>query len=202
MSLFTAIVLSAKPVTLVLPGVQVLGCKQVLRSPAELHAARLDALAKVRTPYCFFLDDDDSLPDDYLSVLGECVAKMQAQGAALAFTKELVRVYQPGKLPERYEYESSSAQYGSELHARTPMLVHHLAVMDTGKAQSAATDLPRGNFWTEHMLYWVLGRSGAAYVHRIGYIWNRGPSGFSRDPRTLAAQAFSSRWVNQQRALP
>ncbi|MEG2040864.1 MAG: hypothetical protein RR068_07135, partial [Hafnia sp.] len=91
MSLFTAIVLSAKPVTLALPGVQVLGCTQVLRSPAELHAARLDALAKVQTPYCFYLDDDDALPDDYLSVLQACRDKMQAKGTALAYTDEILR---------------------------------------------------------------------------------------------------------------
>ncbi|MEG0052207.1 MAG: hypothetical protein RR715_02975 [Comamonas sp.] len=193
MSLFTAIVLSAKPVTLALPGVQVLGCTQVLRSPAELHAARLDALAKVQTPYCFYLDDDDALPDDYLSVLQACRDKMQAKGTALAYTDEILR--EAGKEDVR----RTTYDYDSDLHAVRPMLVHHLAVMDTAKAQTIAADLPRGNFWTEHMLYWALGRLGATYVYRTGYIWNRNPRGFSRDPRILAAQVMSSRWIAMER---
>lgn len=192
MSLFTAIVLSAKPVTLVLPGVQVLGCTQVLRSPAELHAARLDALAKVRTPYCFFLDDDDALPDDYLSVLDECAAKMQQRRAAMAYTYEIQR--EAGKADVR----RTTCDYDSDLHATRPMMVHHLVVMDTAKAQPVAAALPRGTYWTEHMLYWALGRLGATSVYRVGYIWNRNPAGFSRDPRILTAQVLSGRWIAQQ----
>lgn len=197
MSLFTAIVLSAKPVTLELPGVQVLGCTQVLRSPAELHAARLDALAKVRTPYCFFLDDDDELPEDYLSVLDDCRTKMLAQGAALAYTDEILR--EASNSGPR-DHRRVAYSYDSDLHAKRPMLLHHLVVMDSAKAQAAAARLPRGNFWTEHMLYWKLGLQGAAYVIRVGYIWNRNPKGFSRSPQILAAQSFTMRWINQQRA--
>ena len=197
MSLFTAIVLSAKPVTLVLPGVQVLGCTQVLRSPAELHAARLDVLAKVQTPYCFFLDDDDELSADYLSVLEECAGKMRAQGAAMAYTDEILR---EDSTTGMRDHRRVAYSYDSDLHAKRPMLVHHLVVMDSAKAQAAAKVLPRGNFWTEHMLYWTLGLQGAVYVIRVGYIWNRNPNGFSRSPQILAAQAFSMRWINQQRA--
>lgn len=193
MSLFTAIVLSAKPVTLEIPGVVVLGCTQVLRSPAELHAARLEALARVSTPYCFFLDDDDGLPEDYLSVLEECASKMQAKGAAMAYTYEILR--EAGKEDVR----RTTSDYDSDLHAVRPMMVHHLVVMETAKAQSVAAALPRGNYWTEHMLYWALGRQGAAAVYRVGYIWSRNPAGFSRDPRVLTAQVLSGRWIAQQR---
>lgn len=196
MSLFTAIVLSAKPVTLQIAGVVVLGCTQILRSPAELHSARLDALAKVQTPYCFFLDDDDELTDDYLSVLEECRSKMLAQGAAMAYTDEILR---EASTTGMRDHRRVAYSYDSDLHAKKPMLVHHLVVMDSAKAQATARVLPRGNFWTEHMLYWKLGLQGAVYVIRVGYIWNRNPKGFSRSPQILAAQSFSMRWVNQQR---
>lgn len=193
MSLFTAIVLSAKPVTLVLPGVQVLGCTQVLRSAADLHSARLDALAKVQTPYCFYLDDDDELPDDYLSVLAECEAKMRERGVPMAYTEEILR--EPGKSDVRRSWY----EYDNDRHAVGPMALHHLVVMETVPAQEVARGLPRGNFWTEHMLYWALGRQGGVGIWRVGYIWNRNPKGFSRDPRTLTAQVLTGRWIAQQR---
>ena len=49
------------------------------------------------------------------------------------------------------------------------------------------------------MLYWALGAQGAVYVPLVGYIWNRNPSGFSRNPRALTAQAYTNRWIAQQR---
>ena len=167
---------------------------QRLQTFEELHNARLNALAKVRTPYCFFLDDDDELPDDYLSVLDECAARMQSEGMPMAYTDELLR--EPGKA----EVRRSWYDYDSDKHAANPMGLHHLVVMDTARAQAMAATLPRGNFWTEHMLFWALGRAGAAYVPRVGYIWNRSAAGFSRNPRALTAQAFTQRWIAQQRS--
>lgn len=190
MSDVTAIVLSARPVALEIQGVEVLGRAQVLKSASELHTARLDALTGVQTPLCFFLDDDDDLPSDYLSVLNECAGRMRETGSALAYTDELVR--EPGKSDVRrcwYDYDS-------EAHRLAPMGLHHLVVMDTAAAQEVAQTLPRGEFWTEHMLYWAMGRRGAVHVPRVGYIWNRSRAGFSRDPRMLAAQARSQRWVS------
>lgn len=195
MERYTAIVLSAKPVTLEIPGVVVHGFTQVLASASDLHAARLDALAAVQTPLCFFLDDDDALPGDYLSVLDACADRMRATGAALAYTDELVR--EPGKGDVRrcwYDYDS-------EAHRFAPMGLHHLVVMDTAVAREVAQTLPRGEFWTEHMLYWSMGRRGAAHVPSVGYVWNRSRAGFSRNPRMLAAQMRTQRWVATQGAL-
>lgn len=192
--MFTAIVLSAMPVSLQLPGITVLPRVQVLRDPAALHSARLDALAHVTTPYCFFLDDDDALPDDYLSVLGECVARMQEHGVPMAYTDELL--IEEGKQPVRRTCYS----YDNEFHVNAPMAVHHLVLMDTARAQAVAGTLARGNYWTEHMLYWALGREGAEYVKRIGYHWHRNPRGFSRMPAILTAQVMAQRWIHQQKA--
>ena len=188
--MFTAIILSAKPVTLQLEGVVVLPSVQVLNNPAELHNARLAAITRVTTPYCFFLDDDDELPAGYMTVLSRCVAEMVARKVPMAYTDEILR--EPGKDDVRrcwYEYDS-------ECHRRAPMGVHHLVVMSTPAVQALAAQLPRGNYWTEHMLYWALGRQGAAYVPEVGYIWNRNVAGFSRSPRILAAQSASQRWIN------
>ena len=196
MSAITAIILSAKPVALEIPGVTVLPSVQVLASVEALHSARLDALARVATPYCFFLDDDDALPEDYQGVLKACMGQMAARGVPMAYTDEIMR--EQGKADVRrswYEYDNT-------LHARSPMGLHHLVVMDTAAAQTVARALPRGNFWTEHMLYWALGRAGATYVPRTGYIWQRkAGGGFSGNPRILTAIVFGQRWIAQQGGL-
>ena len=187
MTAATAIVLSANPVTLVVPGVTVLGSVQRIGKPGQLHDARLNAVLQVDTPYCFFLDDDDELPADYLSVLGECIAR----DAALAYTHELVR--QAGK-PDRI---SKSGTYTREKHLACPMLVHHLAVMRTVDAQAAVHRVPRGEFWTEMLLYAELAKTSAAYVDRIGYIWNRG-NGVNSQPKFIIAQMASATYCNQE----
>ena len=87
LSATTAIVLSASPVTLEIPGVVVLPSVQAITSVRQLYDVRLEVLGRVTTPFCFYLDDDDELPDDYLSVLDECAA----HDVPLAYTDELVR---------------------------------------------------------------------------------------------------------------
>jgi hypothetical protein len=193
--MFSAIVLSAHAVTLQLPGCTVLPRVQRLQSVAQLHGARLDALAHVRTPYCFFLDDDDALPADYQDVLGECVKRMRAKKVPMAYTDEILR--EPGKA----DVHRSWYDYDAEQHAISPMAIHHLVVMDSKVVRDLAADLPRGDYWTEHMLYWALAQKGAVYVPRVGYIWNRNPSGFSRMPQILGAQVMSRRWIAMQQGV-
>lgn len=186
MDRYTAIVLSAHPVSLALPGVTVLSSVQKIDSVAQLYSVRLDVLQRVKTEFCFYLDDDDELPADYLSVLGECAG----HNLPLAYTDELVRYC--GK-----ERVRQSAPYDLALHKRSPMLVHHLALMRTADAVRAARRVPaRGNLSVEQPLYMELARGGAAYVPRIGYIWNRSPDGISRWPQMLGAQMDSRRWCN------
>lgn len=158
-------------------------------TPEQLHAARLDAIARVTTPWCFFLDDDDALPTDHADVLQACIAAARARGVPMAYTDELVR--EDGQP----DYRRCWYEYDSERHRTSPMGLHHLVLMDTAKAQAIAAKLPRGTFWTEHMLYWALGRSGAAYVPRVGYIWQRSAAGFSRNPRIVTAQLLARRWI-------
>ena len=193
MSDFTAIVLSARSVTLDLPGVVVLPWVSVLRDDTALHAARLDALASVKTQYCFFLDDDDELPENYLDILAE-VADRFTQGAVMVYTDELVR-----DETQKTEYIRSTYEYNEERHRFGPMMLHHLVAMRTEVAQEVARTLPRGTYWTEHMLFYALGLRGPVrYVPKVGYIWNRGMTGFSRDPRIVRAGAFSMMWCRRQ----
>lgn len=163
MSPYTAIVLSKNPVTLKLQGVEVLGRTQEIRTLAELLDARLGAIKDVRTDYCFYLDDDDELPEDYLSVLDECAS----QGAAVAYTDELIDA-------GRGYIRSNPAPYSREAHCTRPFLIHHLALMRTKDAQGIAKKLPRGEFAVEPLLYSELAKQSASYVPRAGYYWKKG----------------------------
>ena len=183
---YTAIVLSKNPVTLTLPGIVVLGSTQTIKSAGDLHAARLDALDQVRTPFCFYLDDDDALPADYLDVLAECVAA----GADLAYTNELV-------VRDGTSILSATQKYDRALHLESALFIHHLALMRTGAAQAAARVIPRGDYWTEMLLYFQMAKAGAAHVDRIGYHWQRGADGLSMRPETLIAQVASATWCSR-----
>lgn len=185
--MFTAIVLSREPYQEVIPGVAVVNPVQTFRNPDDHVAAFLGSLARVSTPWCFFLDDDDELPEDYISVLNECADAKQP----LAYTNEIWRysdketLYRPGP-------------YSKEQHLKRPMLVHHLAVMRTEDAKAAAKTVPRGRYWPEMLLYWQLSKGGVHWVDRVGYIWNRKSEGsFSQRPSVLESQVRSVIWCEK-----
>ena len=184
-SLYTAIVLSAKPVNLLIPGLVVLGCVQQITTAAEMNDARLNAFAHVTTPYCFYLDDDDELPADYLSVLNEC----RAADVALAYTNELVH-------GPTGEFLRQAKPYDRQAHAQDAMFVHHLALMRTNDAQAAAQTAPRGDYWPEMTMFAQLAAKGAAHIDRVGYVWNKA-SGMHTWPATLVAQVASTAWAHR-----
>ena len=189
MSRFTAVVLSKNPVTSELPGVTVLGRVQKFgKEPiVELHGARLSALAHVTTPYFFYLDDDDSLPDDYLDVLEECASA----DVALAYTNEIV-------VKDGVSEVRRSRPYDQQDHAAHPMLVHHLALMKTSVARHAATLIPRG-MYNETLLHFQVAKAGAQHIDRTGYIWNRG-NGLHASAKCHLSQVNSAMWCGRNLA--
>lgn len=186
---FTAIMFSRTPVQRDIPGVIVLNPVQIVNGAAEMHAARLRSLRQVKTRWCFFLDDDDELPADYLDVLQECAAPDQP----LAYTNELLAV--AGKEPTVLK----SAPYTQDAHVLQPMLVHHLALMRTADAQRVAHSLPQGRYWAEMLLAWQLAKGGAAWIDRTGYVWNRG-AGLNTRWWAHEAQVRSAVWCHKNRS--
>lgn len=184
---FTAIMFSRAPVHREITGVIVLNPVQTVNGPQEMHAARLGSLQRVKTPWCFFLDDDDDLPEDYMEVLGACAGADQP----LAYTNELMVM--DGETTLR-----RSAPYTQDAHVSRPMLVHHLAVMRTADAKRAAGVLPRGRYWAEMMLSWQLAKGGAAWIDRVGYVWNRG-AGLNSMWWTHESQVRSAVWCDKNR---
>lgn len=175
----TAVVLTAGSYGTTWPGLEVLVRRQVIRNAAELQAARFNAVLDVRTSHFFYLDDDDTLPAGHLDVLAEC----KARAAPLAYTDELVGVE-----------VRKSAPYSQAAHLADPLLVHHLALYETAEARRAVAQLPRGHYCPEIMLAWQVAKRGAAYVPRIGYVWNKRPSGMHNWPSTSLSQMRALLW--------
>lgn len=176
----TAIVLTAGNYLRDWPGLQLVVQRQVITNAAEQLAARFSAISRVRTERFFFLDDDDDLPADYLDVLAEC----SAHGAPIVYTDELVLT--PMNAPVGSVI--SKGPYSRERHYRNPTLLHHLVLCDTRAAITAIERLPRGHYWPEFLLYWELARSGAPYVPRVGYVWNKRERGMHLWPSTIGGQ--------------
>lgn len=180
----TAVVLSARPYTRTFPSVErVLVHRAIIRDAKQLLVARFDAIAKVTTPFFFYLDDDDDLPVDLPEVLTRCVLA----GVAMAYTDELIR------RPDGSEEHYVAGEYSQAEHLRRPNLVHHLVLCRTQEAQKAIMSLPRGHYCPHFLLYWQLAKAGAKYVPEIGYVWNKG-QGMHTWPATSLSQMRAAFW--------
>lgn len=154
-------------------------------SAADVQRAWFDSIALVRTPWFFWLDDDDELPDDYLQVLERCVSA----GAPIAYTDEEIR------RPDGSVAVRRAAPYSQAAHLQDPTLLHHLVVCNTAAARLALQRLPRGHYWPELQLFWeVAKQGGAAYVPAIGYVWNRGHTGLHAQWFTVVGQVQAQIW--------
>lgn len=181
----TAIVLTNRPYLRQWPGLTVLAHQAgTFQTSADHRRAWNEAIVRVDTEHFCFIDDDDELPTDYLSVIEECIA----ENKPLAYTDEVLRFSDGGESLHRGQAYSQAA------HLANPMLVHHLAVCRTRDAQAALAELPIGKFWPEMLLYWQLAKAGAAYVHRVGYVWNVAAQGLHTEPFVHIAQTRSALW--------
>jgi hypothetical protein len=186
----TAIVLSAKPVTLELPGVQVLGHVGQIRDAAELYAARLAAVRRVRTPWWFCLDDDDALPDGWQDLLARCTTS----DAAVVYTNEMLRMRDGREVVRR------AGPYSREAYRHSVTLIHHLAVCRTDAALRAMERIPAAGCWGfEPMLFAEVARDGAQWLDEVGYVWNEREGGLSRHPSVPLAMLRAGQWINGRR---
>jgi len=187
----TAIVLSAKPVKLELPGVVVLGQIGQILDAAELYAARLAAVRRVRTPWFFCLDDDDALPDGWQDLLARCMAS----DSAVVYTNELLRMRDGREVMRR------AGPYAREAYQHGVTLIHHLAVCRTDAALRAMERIPDSGCWGfEPMLFSeVAGTEGGEWIDEVGYVWNEREGGLSRHPSVPLAMLRAGQWINGRR---
>lgn len=147
------------------------------RSAADVQRAWFDAVALVDTPWFFFVDDTDELPDDLEDLLAAC------GDAPLSYTDEWVN----GQVRR-------GRPYSRDAHLLDPLLVHHLAVVNTALAREAIAQAPIGHYWPEMLIFWQVARHGAQYLPRVGYHWHRRPSGLHAAPWTGPAIVRSALW--------
>jgi len=149
----------------------------------HVQLAWFDAIKLVKTPYFFFIDDDDHLPSNYISVLQKC----KDANTAIAYTDEYVAD----------EYRARD-KYSQANHLANPTLAHHLVLCNTSIANEAIRNLPLGEFWPEMMLYWEMAKlGGASYIPEIGYHWNRGPTGLHKQWFTVLGMHNTIQWCKQ-----
>lgn len=185
----SAVVLSAKPVTLEIPGITVVPHVSRFGEVAGLLDARIAALDKIDTEWFFYLDDDDELPPNYLDVLRRCID----MGAPLAYTNELVR------LPDGTERVRRSGPYSQDAHVHNYTYLHHLVLCRTSTARRAARIIPRGEYGTEPLLFFQAAKEGAAWLDEVGYIWNVSGKGLSSHPSLLIGLVQSVTWAHRNR---
>lgn len=187
----SAVVLSARDYEREFEGIDVQLYKSVIRESKDLQHARFTAIEQAKTPWFFFLDDDDDLPDNYLSVIGKCIDAVKANGAAYAHTDEIVRI------SNGETWLRKSAPYTQNWHMQSPLLVHHLVLFDTAKAKLAVAKLPRGSYNPEFMLFWEAAKMGTAYVPEVGYIWNKRRDAMHAQRETGVSCTRAKHWCIQ-----
>lgn len=178
---FTALTVSKYPVERSFAGLATRCLSgRIFSRASHAQAAWLDAIDLVQTPYFFYIDDDDELPQNYLEVLEACART----GAAVSYTDEIVN----GERRRR-------SAYSQQAHLANPCLVHHLVLCETAIARSAAAALPRGDFWPEMQLFWQMAKlGGAAYVPVDGYLWNKRKTGLHTAWFTVFGISNSRHW--------
>lgn len=177
----TALTVARERVDMGIPGVKNRCLSgRVFTRAADVQRAWFDAVDLVDTPHFFFIDDDDTLPENHLEVLQRCVA----EGAGIAYTDEMVNDQRRPRGP-----------YSQASHLENPTLVHHLVLCETELARAVIRDLPRGHYWPEMILFWEMAkRGGAAYVPEIGYRWNKRQQGLHSQWFTVLGMANSRAW--------
>ena len=128
----TAVILSAKPCATQVAGLHTLKHISQFSDAVGLLEQRISAVHKVQTSHFFMLDDDDSLPVDYLEVLRECLAA----GQPVAYTNELV-IHEDGR--ECLHRRAPWAETDSMQRIR---MLHHLVLCDTNAARRACARVP------------------------------------------------------------
>lgn len=181
----TAVVLSATPKPgLRVPGVETLVHVSRFKDAAGLLEQRLVALQKVKTEWFFFLDDDDTLPPDFLEILELCTSA----GTPVAYTNETIN----GVLRK-------SAPYSQEAHLKNALFLHHLVVCRTDTALRAAKVIPSGTYGVEPLLFFQAAKEGATWIDRVGYVWTPKPTGLAQHPTLTRGLVRSLLWMRDHR---
>ena len=154
---------------------------QVCRATA-LHNARLDALARVASPMCAFVDVGDQLLHVPTAV-------------PTGLLHGIEHIY---SVPSQSLTVVPATPWTAARHATCAHLIHR-AVCCTQTAQAVAQLLPRGLFYTEWLLYYfVAAWRGAQLTPAPLYRWQRQATGMHL--QVNQAVGASALWLLQNQA--
>lgn len=188
----TAVVLSPTPLELQIEGLVVVNLVSRIDDHVKMNRMRRAALRRVKTEFWFYLDSDDELPIDYMSVFDEC---MDA-GTVISYADELIRQH------DEVDHLRQPGEYSSEKHAANMYMLHHPVICSTAGTRQVLPTIPEGGIeMFEMMLYFQLAKLSTAYVPRVGYIWNKG-DGFHTKHDALQAVCMAAVWCNNLSRKP
>lgn len=137
----------------------------------SLHTERLNAISKVKTPYFFFCDYDDPLPE---FIIKPNKAVLYGDNYFNEFGVE--RIF-------------NSKEWSREYHLQNPYAIHK-AICNTNLSRKLSLILPRGEYWTEILLYYSLALIGGfEYNKELKMIWNKKNNGFHTKVNTNIANS-------------
>lgn len=133
-----------------------------ITSLEELHSQRLKSLENIITPYFFFQDSDDPMPD---------VVTLPSQG--IAYGNLVIDNLDLGK-----KTVLNNQNWNAQWHLANPYAIRK-AYCNTQHAKLICKHLPKGEYWTELLLYYFLAKLfGSTYDPIIEIIWRKQTIGF------------------------
>jgi hypothetical protein len=119
------------------------------------YAARLRAIAKVKTPHFFFLDSDDEYE-------------------AMRVPSNTLTVGVEYRKTDEYCLPVMQQTYTPERHIACPQLIHNATCINTQAALRALRVIPdSGEYYFHLMFYYTLAQQGApVFDDRLRYVWN------------------------------
>lgn len=160
----TCVTLTAEPFAFAdLPrDVAYLNYVSVFKHHSDIHAARMDAILRVKTSHFCFQDDDDPLPSKYpADFKGICFGDMWVLDARSG-----------------QQTRTKADKWSPDVHMQNPLLIHK-AFCETRPAKILARLLPRGFYNTEALLYYFLAKYfGKTYDKDLVMTWNMRQEGW------------------------
>lgn len=183
-SILSCVTLSAEPAlrTDLPDNVTYLNHVSIFSDSEGLHAQRLASLEAISTPNWVWCDVDDPWRWPALN---------EATSLVLHGDETVVENY--GSIVNMVK----GVDWNAEKHLSSPRLLHK-AICPTAATHALLDILPRGNYWTEHMLYWLLAaHCGSVYLPKVVTEWNCNKHGMNT--KVGAAMRNSTLWLMKNR---
>lgn len=144
------------------PEVSYINHVSTFNNSAELHRQRLASLEAIQTPYWVWCDNDDGWrwPND-ISLDNRVTYGYELKREVLGTINSVVE----------------PSPWSANLHMAQPRMMHK-AICSTRETKLLLPLLPQGEYYTEHMVYWILANAcGTRYLPQVTTEWNVKTSG-------------------------